>query len=1158
MSKIALLKDLMSTRIAVLDGGMGTMLQRQKLTAADFGGAEYEGCNENLLLTKPEAIASVHRAYYAAGADIVETCTFGSTPIVLEDYGLGAKAYGISKAGAAVAAAEANAAQARDGKPRFVAGSMGPTTKSLSLTGGATFEELVDSFRAQAGGLWDGGSDFLLLETQLDTLNTKAGIVGIERAARERGVRIPVSISGTVEMQGVLLGGQSAEAFYASLEHIDPFYVGLNCATGPEFMTDHVRSLARSARTNVACAPNAGLPNEHGGYDETPDMLARQLERFAEAGWINIVGGCCGTTPEHIMAVVQAVEGKKPRRIPSERKRWVTGIDLLEMEEAGRPYIVGERTNSIGSRAFKTLINEGKFEEAAEIARKQSRAGAHIIDVCLANPDRDEKSDVVEFLTKAVKIVKAPFMIDSQDPNVVEAAFQLVQGKCVLNSVNLEDGPDAERFTGLLTLVKRYGAMVVAGVIDEVGMAVEPERKLAVAERLHKILTEDWGIAEEDIMFDALVFPAGTGDENYVGSGAKTIEGVRLISERFPRCQSTLGVSNVSFGLPPAGREVLNSVFLYHTTKAGLTSAIVNAEKLVRYAQIPQEEKDLCDDLIWNRTPDAVAAFTAHFRGKKVEEKAAAADLPPAQAVSNCVLTGSKEGLTDNLEKLLVQGMNPLEVINGPLMDGMNEVGRLFNRNELIVAEVLQSAEAMKAAVAYLEPRMEKNESSNRGVLMLATVKGDVHDIGKNLVEIIVGNNGYKVVNLGIKVPPDRLVAMAREHNPDLIGLSGLLVKSAHEMVTAARDLRDAGIHTPILVGGAALSNNFTVKNIASQYQGAVVYCKDAMTGLDAANKLSGDDSREPFLASHRSMEEKVRTGADSKPSEAPEATPKEKLVLVRDNELFVPPTLERVEWTRALPEIWKYLNPAMLFGKHLGLKGSVERLWEEKDPKALELRDFVDSLKAESLKRGWIQPGGVYQFFRAQADGDTIRLLAPDGKSEAGSFRFPRQSDGWGISLSDFVHPRKPDHVAMFCVTSGGGVRAAVEELKAKGEYLKAHALAALALETAEAMAELCHRHLRLSWGFADPADLSVSDIFKAKYRGIRVSFGYPACPRLEDQEILFRLLRPESVGVNLTEGCMMDPEGSVSALVFHHPQARYFTISPKDLDAFEATLRG
>jgi 5-methyltetrahydrofolate--homocysteine methyltransferase len=724
--------------------------------------------------------------------------------------------------------------------------------------------------------------------------------------------------------------------------------------------------------------------------------------------------------------------------------------------------------------------------------------------------------------------------------------------------VNLEDGPDAERFTGLLTLVKRYGAMVVAGVIDEVGMAVEPERKLAVAERLHKILTEDWGIAEEDIMFDALVFPAGTGDENYVGSGAKTIEGVRLISERFPRCQSTLGVSNVSFGLPPAGREVLNSVFLYHTTKAGLTSAIVNAEKLVRYAQIPQEEKDLCDDLIWNRTPDAVAAFTAHFRGKKVEEKAAAADLPPAQAVSNCVLTGSKEGLTDNLEKLLVQGMNPLEVINGPLMDGMNEVGRLFNRNELIVAEVLQSAEAMKAAVAYLEPRMEKNESSNRGVLMLATVKGDVHDIGKNLVEIIVGNNGYKVVNLGIKVPPDRLVAMAREHNPDLIGLSGLLVKSAHEMVTAARDLRDAGIHTPILVGGAALSNNFTVKNIASQYQGAVVYCKDAMTGLDAANKLSGDDSREPFLASHRSMEEKVRTGADSKPSEAPEATPKEKLVLVRDNELFVPPTLERVEWTRALPEIWKYLNPAMLFGKHLGLKGSVERLWEEKDPKALELRDFVDSLKAESLKRGWIQPGGVYQFFRAQADGDTIRLLAPDGKSEAGSFRFPRQSDGWGISLSDFVHPRKPDHVAMFCVTSGGGVRAAVEELKAKGEYLKAHALAALALETAEAMAELCHRHLRLSWGFADPADLSVSDIFKAKYRGIRVSFGYPACPRLEDQEILFRLLRPESVGVNLTEGCMMDPEGSVSALVFHHPQARYFTISPKDLDAFEATLRG
>ena len=723
--------------------------------------------------------------------------------------------------------------------------------------------------------------------------------------------------------------------------------------------------------------------------------------------------------------------------------------------------------------------------------------------------------------------------------------------------MNLEDGPDCERFTGLLTLVKRYGAMVVAGTIDEVGMAVEPARKLAVAERLHKILTEDWGVPEEDIMFDALVFPAGTGDENYVGSAAQTIEGVRLISERFPRCQSTLGVSNVSFGLPPAGREVLNSVFLYHTTKAGLTSAIVNAEKLVRYAQIPQEEKDLCDNLIWNRGPDPVAAFTAHFRVKKVEEKAVAKDLPPAEFVANCVLGGTKEGLTDNLEKLLQSGMHPLEVINGPLMNGMNEVGRLFNKNELIVAEVLQSAEAMKSAVAYLEPRMEKNESSNRGTLLLATVKGDVHDIGKNLVEIIVGNNGYRVVNLGIKEPPDRLVAAAREHKPDLIGLSGLLVKSAHEMVTAARDLREAGVDAPILVGGAALSNNFTVKNIAAQYGGAVVYCKDAMNGLDVANRLCDDKNRQPFLDEHKAMEERVRTGAEAVASDAPEAAPKEKLVLERDNERFAPPTLERVEWTRALPEIWKYLNPMMLYGKHLGLKGSVEKLWEQKDPKALELREFVEALKLETIKAGWMEPKGVYQYFRANSEGDAIVLRDPSGATEVGRFRFPRQSDGWGLSLSDFVHPDQPDTVAMFCVTSGRGVRDAVDAFKAKGEFLKAHALAALALETAEAFAELCHRHLRLSWGFADPAELTALDIFKAKYRGIRVSFGYPACPRLEDQEILFKLLRPETVGVDLTEGFMMDPEGSVSALVFHHPQARYFTISNADLDAFERTLR-
>jgi len=1156
MSRIALLKELLDTRIAILDGGMGTMLQRQKLTAADFGGAAFEGCNENLLITKPEAIASVHRAYYAAGADIVESCTFGSTPLVLDEYALGHKAYEISKAGTSVARQEADAAQAKDGKPRFVAGSMGPTTKSLSLTGGATFLELVESFRVQAGGLWDGGADFLLLETQIDTLNTKAGLVGIEQAARERGIVIPVSVSGTIEMQGVMLAGQSVEAFYASLEHVSPLYAGINCATGPEFMTDHVRSLSRNARCRVACAPNAGLPNEFGGYDETPEMLGRALEKFAEAGWLNVVGGCCGTTPDHIAAVAQAVTGKRPRQIPSERRRWITGIDVLEMEEGGRPYIVGERTNSIGSRAFKNLINDGKFEEAAEIARKQGRAGAHIVDVCLANPDRDEKSDMIEFLSRAAKAVKAPFMIDSQDPAVVEAAFQLVQGKCVLNSVNLEDGPDSERFKGLLSLVKRYGAMVVAGCIDEKGMAVEPERKLEVAERLHSILTKDWGIAEEDIMFDALVFPAGTGDENYQGSAAKTIEGTRLVMERFPRCQSTLGVSNVSFGLPPAGREVLNSVFLYHNTKAGLTSAIVNAEKLVRYAQIPDDEKKLCDDVIWNRGTDPVAAFAAHFRVKKVEAAVVAESLPPAEYVANCILTGSKEGLTAALDKLLAEGIAPLDIVNGPLMEGMGKVGVLFNRNELIVAEVLQSAEAMKAGVAHLEPKMSKGDASSRGTLLLATVKGDVHDIGKNLVEIILGNNGFRVVNLGIKVPPDQLVAAAKEHKPDLIGLSGLLVKSAHEMVTAARDLRDAGIDVPILVGGAALSNNFTVKNIGAQYAGAVVYCKDAMNGLDVANRLTDKAGAASFLESHRAMESSILSGVETAPSDAPEAAPKEKLVVERDNELFTPPTLERVEWTRQLPEIWKYLNPAMLYGRHLGLKGSVERLWEQKDAKAIELRNFVEALKTEAMEKGWIAPKGVYRFFKARSEGDTIRLF--DGETEVGSLSFPRQSEGWGLSLADFVHPSKPDHVAMFCVTSGRRVGPAVDELKAKGEFLKAHALAALALETAEALAELCHRHLRLSWGFADPADLSVSDIFKAKYRGIRVSFGYPACPRLEDQTTLFKLLEPASIGVDLTEGYMMEPEASVSALVFHHPQGRYFSIPQADLEAFEKRLGG
>ena len=1156
MSRPDLLRQELSKRILILDGGMGTMLQRQNLTAADFGGEAYEGCNEYLTVTKPSAIGSVHEQYLKAGADIVETCTFGGTPMVLDEYGLGKDAFEINRAATRLARELADAYSTAD-KPRFVAGSMGPTTKSLSLTGGATFQELVDGFALQAEALMEGGADYLLLETLIDTLNCKAGVVGIRQAFRKLGRELPIAVSGTIELQGVMLAGQTAEALFASIEHSKPLYVGLNCATGPEFMTDHIRSLATSAGTAVACVPNAGLPNEFGGYDETPEMLARQLAKFADAGWLNVAGGCCGTSPDHIAAIAQALQGRAARGTARARKSWVTGVDLLEMTPDGRPYIVGERTNSIGSKIFRDLVAQEKWDEAAEIARRQARAGAHILDACLANPDRDEQADMEKFLAKASKATKLPWMIDSQEPKVVETAFRLLQGKCVLNSVNLEEGVDSERFQGLLRCVKEYGAMVVVGCIDEQGMAVEPARKLEVAVRSHKILTEEFGIAEEDIMFDALVFPCGTGDQAYVGSAAKTIEGVRLISERFPRCQSTLGVSNVSFGLPPAGREVLNSVFLYHCTKAGLTSAIVNAEKLVRFAEIPEEERKLCDDLIWNRGTDPVGAFTAHFRGKKATA-ATESDkvLPPDQHISRCILRGSKDGLNQAIDVLIAEGRRPLDVINGPLMDGMNEVGRLFNKNELIVAEVLQSAEAMKSAVAHLEPLMEKGDGQTRGKMVLATVKGDVHDIGKNLVEIILGNNGYEIVNLGIKCPTEQILAAVREHKPTLIGLSGLLVKSAQQMVLTARDLKDAGVDVPILVGGAALSNNFTVKSIAPEYAGPVLYAKDAMGGLDIANQLSDSGKRTAFLDKHKAMEEQVRSGAAAATTEAPEAEPKEKLVLARDNELFAPPSLDRQTWSRPLPEVWRFLNPQMLYGKHLGLKGSVERLFAEKDPKATELKEFVETLQASISADGWMKVKGAYQFFPVRANGDAIEVYSKDRTRLLTSFRFPRQGSGWGLSLSDFVHPEQWDHVALFVVTAGAGVGERSEVLKRKGDYLASHALQALALETAEAAAEALHKHIRLTWGFPDAADLTVSDVFKAKYRGVRVSFGYPACPRLEDQEKLFGLLQPSDLGVNLTEGFMMEPEASVSALVFHHPQGRYFTISSADLEAFERTL--
>jgi 5-methyltetrahydrofolate--homocysteine methyltransferase len=1153
--RISTLKVALAERVLVLDGAMGTLLQAEHLKAHDFGGAEYEGCNEHLVLTRPALIEEIHGRYLDAGADITETNTFGGTPLVLAEYGLEDKAHEINRAAGLLARKAADIRTRADGRPRWVAGSVGPTTKAISVTGGVTFEELVKHFAVQAEGLIAGEVDFLLVETCQDTRNVKAAVLGAQAAFERTGVKLPVAVSGTIEPMGTMLAGQSVEALCTSLEHVDLLYLGLNCATGPEFMTDHLRSLAALSPFPLACVPNAGLPDENGRYLETPAMLARALKRFCEEGWLNLVGGCCGTRPEHVAALAEAVRGLKPRGARPAPRATLSGVDYLEVREDERPVIVGERTNVIGSKKFKELVVEEKFEDASEVARAQVKRGAQVIDICLANPDREELVDMERFLACVIKKVRVPLMIDSTDEAVLARALTYCQGKAIINSVNLEDGE--ERYEKVVPLARRFGAALVVGCIDEQGMAVPRARKLEVAERSFELLTKKYGMRPEDLYFDPLVFPCASGDPQYVGSAVETVEGVRLIKQRFPQCKTVLGISNVSFGLPTAGREVLNSVFLYHCTQAGLDMALVNSEKLERYPSLPAEERRLAEDLLFSRGADPIAPFAAHFREKK-PVKARVESLPLDERLKRYVIEGSRDGLIPDLDEALRRGDKPLALINGPLMAGMDEVGRLFGNNELIVAEVLQSAEVMKLAVGHLEPHMDKASTATRGKVVLATVKGDVHDIGKNLVEIILANNGFHVVNLGIKVPPEQLVTAVREHRPDILGLSGLLVKSAQQMVSTAEDLSRAGVVVPILVGGAALSRNFVDRNIAPAYAGTVAYAQDAMSGLDLAKRIVQPVQHEQLKDELKARREALKAEAKARP--APSQTPavRSREVPVLDRVPVVPDYDRHVLLNEPLDAVWRFVNPVMLYGRHLGLRTSARALGTaheselaktEEGRKALELKAKVDELKA-TLRGGVMKPKAVFRFFKVGSSANSLHLF--DGKTGKALTRFDflRQEREGGVCLADFAKPLAPDGspqdaLALFVVTAGEGVRELAERYKAQGDFLKMHAVQALALETAEAYAELLHSRLRSMWGFPDRPDLTMLERFRAEYPGKRYSFGYPACPRLEDQKQLFEVLAPEEIGVRLTDGCMMEPEASVSALVFHHPGAYYFAVS-------------
>ncbi|MDE0260818.1 MAG: methionine synthase [Bryobacterales bacterium] len=1160
--RIGQLNECLAERILVLDGAMGTQLQEAKLTAEDFGGTALEGCNENLVLTRPDVVRKIHSDYCDAGADIIETNTFGAMDIVLAEYGLQDEVARINAEAGRLAREAADACSTR-GKPRFVAGAMGPSTKSITVTGGVTFAELVSAYRDQSFALAEY-VDLLILETCQDTRNVKAALIGIGQALRKYGLRIPVIVSGTIEPMGSMLAGQSAEALVVSLEYAEPLGVGLNCATGPEYMTDHIRTIHETATPLVSCYPNAGLPDEDGLYGETPDSLASTLERFTRNGWLNIVGGCCGTTPAHIRSIAQMAQGHAPRRHRPTRSTKFTGIDVVEACEDNRPLLVGERTNIVGSRRFKRLISEERFEQASEIARAQVRGGAQIIDVNLENPDRDELSDIDSFYGLLIKKIKAPIMIDSTNPAAVERALTYCQGKAVVNSINFENGE--ERFDQVVPLLRRYGAAVVVGTIDEdpeQAQAITRERKLAIVERAHRLLTGKWQLAEEDLVFDPLVFPCGTGDANYIGSAVETIESLRLIKSKLPSVKTLLGVSNVSFGLPPAAREVVNAVFLHHATKAGLDLAIVNTEKLRRFASITPDELQLADGLLRNLPCDGVdapedyrlqtaeqkaalnqlhiARVTEHFRGAVQDRGPKVQDLPLDERLARYIVEGTKEGLFPDLDQKLADSVPPLEIVNGPLMDGMKRVGRLFNDNELIVAEVLQSAEAMKAAVDHLEPHMEKTADANKGKVVLATVKGDVHDIGKNLVDIILSNNGYTVLNLGIKVPPEELIKACREHRPDAIGLSGLLVKSAQQMVVTAQDLRSAGVCIPLLVGGAALSANFTRKRIAPSYGELTCYAQDAMSGLALLDRALDPAAKAALEAEHAP----VRDDATRDQRETASAKAVRSSRVRRDvPPLKCPYDARRREDIPHLRELWQYINPAMLYSRHLGFKGNFKQALADRDEKALALHTAVEDTKAEAER--YMKARAIWRFLDAQSHGNSIRLFEPGGDVLLHEFSFPRQRRADGLSLADFI--ARPngyrDSVALFCVTAGEGIRDRSGTYRDRGEYFRSHAIQALAIETAEACAEWVHRRIREDWGFADPAEMTMEDRFRSKYRGRRYSFGYPACPNLEDQRGLFKLLDPSEIGVTLTDGDMMDPEASVSAVVFQHPDCIYFDV--------------
>ncbi|MFF3635437.1 methionine synthase [Streptomyces sp. NPDC002250] len=1155
-TRASALREALATRVVVADGAMGTMLQAQEPTLEDF--QQLEGCNEILNLTRPDIVRSVHEAYFAVGVDCVETNTFGANHSALGEYDIPERVHELSEAGARVAREVADEFTAKDGRPRWVLGSIGPGTK-LPTLGHAPYTTLRDAYQRNAEGLVAGGADALLVETTQDLLQTKAAVLGARRGLTALGLDLPVIVSVTVETTGTMLLGSEIGAALTALEPLGIDMIGLNCATGPAEMSEHLRYLARNARIPLSCMPNAGLPvlgKDGAHYPLSAPELADAQETFVREYGLSLVGGCCGTTPEHLRQVVERVHGLTPRtRDPRPEAGAASLYQSVPFRQDTSYLAIGERTNANGSKKFREAMLEGRWDDCVEMARDQIREGAHMLDLCVDYVGRDGVADMEQLAGRFATASTLPIVLDSTEVDVIEAGLEKLGGRAVINSVNYEDGAGpGSRFAKVTELAREHGAALIALTIDEEGQARTPEKKVEIAERLIDDLTGNWGIREEDILIDTLTFTICTGQEESRKDGVATIEAIRELKRRHPAVQTTLGLSNISFGLNPAARILLNSVFLDECVKAGLDSAIVHASKILPIARFSEEEVQTALDLIHDRRAEGYdplqklmqlfeGATAKSLKAGKAEELAA---LPLEERLKRRIIDGERNGLEADLDEAL-QDRPALDIVNDTLLDGMKVVGELFGSGQMQLPFVLQSAEVMKTAVAHLEPHMEKSDAEGKGTIVLATVRGDVHDIGKNLVDIILSNNGYNVVNLGIKQPVSAILDAAEEHRADVIGMSGLLVKSTVIMKENLEELNQRGLGTrfPVILGGAALTRAYVEQDLHEIYDGEVRYARDAFEGLRLMDALIGVKRGVPGAKLPELRQRRVRATAAVEVEERPEEGHVRSDVAT-DNPVPAPPFWDtRVIKGIQLKEYASWLDEGALFKGQWGLKQAragdgptYEELVEtEGRPR---LRGLLDRLQTDNL----LEAAVVYGYFPCVSKDDDLIILDERG-NERTRFTFPRQRRGRRLCLADFFRPEESgetDVVGFQVVTVGsriGEQTARLFEANAYRDYLELHGLS---VQLAEALAEYWHARVRAELGFGGEDPAAMEDMFALKYRGARFSLGYGACPDLEDRAKIAELLRPERIGVQLSEEFQLHPEQSTDAIVIHHPEAKYF----------------